>query len=310
MPAAFLLTSDHFEGPVGVLALLRTLPGGFRLAYLPHAPEIQSISGGAPGSLLFDACRSVVNLLEERIDLARFDLSIEASSELLDARNEAFRPSLPIQPPDTIQVDLTESEEAILSRMKSKTRYNIGLSRRRGVKIRRSGIADLPDWYALHRVTAMRDRIAIHPIEYYRALFELAADDDSVEIDLFMAESEGTQLAGNIVAQYAGTGYYLFGASANVGRNLMPTYGLQWAGIAHCRDSGCTTYDLWGIPPSDDPSHPMHGLYQMKSGFGGAVIHRAGAWDIPVRPLRYRAYRFAERIRNRYVKRRRRRGID
>jgi lipid II:glycine glycyltransferase (peptidoglycan interpeptide bridge formation enzyme) len=41
-----------------------------------------------------------------------------------------------IQPPRTIIVDITDSEEEILARMKQKTRYNIRLAEKRGVTVR------------------------------------------------------------------------------------------------------------------------------------------------------------------------------
>ena len=80
----------------------------------------------------------------------------------------------------------------------------------------------------------------------------------------------------------------------------MPTYALQWEGIKRAKEAGCISYDLGGIPPSDNPNHPMHGLYRVKTGFGGAIVHRAGCWDFPVRFVLYRFYSAAERLRGLY----------
>jgi lipid II:glycine glycyltransferase (peptidoglycan interpeptide bridge formation enzyme) len=78
---------------------------------------------------------------------------------------------------------------------------------------------------------------------------------------------------------------YLYGASSNEHRNLMAPYALQWAALRDSRDRGAVEYDLFGIPPTDDPAHPMHGLYRFKTGFGGDRIHRHGAWDRVFRPV-------------------------
>jgi lipid II:glycine glycyltransferase (peptidoglycan interpeptide bridge formation enzyme) len=43
---------------------------------------------------------------------------------------------------------------------------------------------------------------------------------------------------------------------------------------------GCDEYDLWGVPPDEDPTHPWRGLWQFKSGFNGELIAYAGAWDL------------------------------
>jgi lipid II:glycine glycyltransferase (peptidoglycan interpeptide bridge formation enzyme) len=83
----------------------------------------------------------------------------------------------------------------------------------------------------------------------------------------------------------------------------MPNYALQWRAIEDAVGSGCAWYDMFGIPPADDPSHPMHGLYRFKTGFGGSIVHRLGAWDAPVRPLAAGLFRLAERGRDVYFHR-------
>jgi lipid II:glycine glycyltransferase (peptidoglycan interpeptide bridge formation enzyme) len=61
--------------------------------------------------------------------------------------------------------------------------------------------------------------------------------------------------------------------------------------------AGCTQYDLFGIPPTADPKHPMAGLYLFKTGFGGMVIHRPGSWDFTYKPLVRRLFSLAEALR-------------
>ena len=77
----------------------------------------------------------------------------------------------------------------------------------------------------------------------------------------------------------------------------MPAYLLQWTAIQDAKRYGCPVYDFYGMPPTDDPSHPMHGLYLFKTGFGGTIVHRPGSFDVPVRPVMYKAYIVAERMR-------------
>jgi lipid II:glycine glycyltransferase (peptidoglycan interpeptide bridge formation enzyme) len=72
------------------------------------------------------------------------------------------------------------------------------------------------------------------------------------------------------------------------------------------KEAGCETYDLFGIPPSDDPGHPMAGLYRFKTGFGGKIIHRCGSWDYAYQPLRYALFSAAEKIRKKLRDKRKR----
>jgi len=63
------------------------------------------------------------------------------------------------------------------------------------------------------------------------------------------------------------------------------------------KEAGCRFYDLFGIPPNDDPDHPMAGLYRFKTGFGGRIIHRPGSWDYPYKKAVYALFNFAEALR-------------
>lgn len=50
-----------------------------------------------------------------------------------------FKANMNVLPSDTIVVDLCGTEEQIFASMKPKTRYNIGLARRKGVEVRDMG---------------------------------------------------------------------------------------------------------------------------------------------------------------------------
>jgi len=67
----------------------------------------------------------------------------------------------------------------------------------------------------------------------------------------------------------------------------MASYSLQWKAMMDAKAKGCLVYDLFGIPPNEDPNHPMAGLYRLKTGFGGKIIHRPGSWDYPCKPFSY-----------------------
>ena len=54
--------------------------------------------------------------------------------------------------------------------------------------------------------------------------------------------------------------------------------------LMDARATGMTTFDFWGIAPTDDPSHPWHGLSTFKRSFGGQPLERLGTWEIGVRP--------------------------
>ena len=71
----------------------------------------------------------------------------------------------------------------------------------------------------------------------------------------------------------------------------------QWAMIQASLAAGADVYDLRGITDTLDPDDPHAGLIQFKVGTGGEAVEYAGEWDLPLRPLLYRAFQAAMRRR-------------
>ena len=207
-----------------------------------------------------------------------------------------------VQPPDTVLLPLDKTEEELLSAMKPKWRYNIRLAEKKGVTVRAAGAESIDSFYKVFMETAARDRIAVHGKDYYKSLLELSADGAHVKTTLYIAEHEGETLAGIITLFTDTEAVYLYGASSDNKRNLMPAYLLQWTAIQDAKKFGSKVYDFYGIPPTDDEHHPMHGLYRFKTGFGGTVVHRAGSFDMPVKPFFYAFYILLEKLRAFYFK--------
>lgn len=280
-----------------VQVLYRRLPLGFNIAYIPRGPEVDWGDAAAVQSVLEQlkalAARPATLFLKIEPD------TVDDPALRQHFAQAGFVAGKPIQPPNTIIVDLSGSEEAILARMKSKTRYNIRLAQRKGVVVRRGTAADIDVYYALSRATAAREGFANHSLAYYRAVYACFAP---AHCALLLAEYQGQPLAGLMVFAWDGRAYYLYGASNNHHRNKMPTYLLQWAAIQWARASGCQTYDLWGIP--DAPPETLEaafttrrdglwGVYRHKRGYGGEVVRSPGAFDYVCRaqPHKWSAYR-------------------
>ena len=295
------------------LLLERSLPGGPSIAYIPYGPALPAgLPTPALTQLLAALAAALRNELSPSCFMVRFDL-IEPSAPPRPPGRPLRPAPLRIQPPDSIILNLTPPPETLLAGMHKKTRYNIRLAERKGVRIRRfsppQAAEPLGEWYRLYTETARRDRIALHTETYYRRLFEHAARIEArgappVRLNLYMAEHQGAPLAGIITARSGGRCLYLYGASGSLKRELMPNHLLQWRAITDARAEGAREYDFFGIPPDESPEHPMHGLRRFKIGFGGDIVHYLGAWDFPFSPLLYTLYTRAERFRARRTARR------
>ena len=253
-------------------------------------------------AIRFDPDVSFTN--PEDRDLFNYGMQLITYADRLKIRKN----SVDIQPPDSTLVDLTGTEKEILEKMHSKWRYNIRLSERKGVVIHRYLGNDInlsekiDKFYELTKITNARDGNASHSKAYYADLIkssaeEVAAGKDVPVISLYIAEHEGEEIASIMTLFSHDEAIYLYGASSNNKRNLMPNHLLQWTAMKDAKAYGSKYYDMYGMPPEGkDENHPMHGLYMFKANFGGKNIHRTGSWDIPLKAI-YHPYSAAEKLR-------------
>lgn len=273
----------------GVQILFRKLPLGFRIAYIPKGPV---------GKNWTDLWAQTDQLCREKKAIF---LRVEPDiweDQALDVGQifDGFIGDCPcIQPRRTIVVDLRNSEDEILARMKQKTRYNIHLAEKKDVKVEESD--DVDAFYNLMINTGERDQFGIHAKKYYTRALELFGKDGSGR--LFLASYQNLPIAGIIVFRRGKRTWYFYGASGELERNRMPTYLLQWEAMRWAKKNGCTEYDLWGVPDENldtleaNFETRMDGLwkvYRFKRGFGGELKRSAGAWDKVYQPMLYKLY--------------------
>ncbi len=201
-----------------------------------------------------------------------------------------------ILPINTIVVDLFPDEEIILLKMKPKTRYNIKLALKKGVEVHSAGIGGLDVWYELYKETAIRNGLHINDKVFFYSVFasKLESENDDVLVDLLVSYYDNRPLAAMFLLVSCQRATYLYGASSSERRDLMPTYALQWRAMQLAKSYGCIEYDMFGVAPNNDPSHPMYGLYKFKQGFGGTIYHQLGCWDYPFDEEKYNFVRAME----------------
>lgn len=289
------------------LLFLQHLNSNDCVAYVPYGPEIEP-SEEKQGVFLEELSESLRSYLPRECIAIRYDLnwrshwspdSDSSGGPWLGAPEKKYqefklnfdtnngnlvKSNSDILPANTIIVDLSVSEQEILFRMKPKTRYNIGLALRKGVDIRLGTIDDLKIWYDLYVETARRNGLYINDIHYFYSVFAAKMENDTlpVHLKLLIAYVDKVPLAAMFLLISSHRATYLYGASTSAMRNFMPTYAMQWRAIQIAKAYGCSEYDMFGIAPNAEPSHPMYGLYKFKIGFGGSVFHQMGCWDYPL----------------------------
>lgn len=189
---------------------------------------------------------------------------------------------------NTVRIDVTQSEEELLARMKQKTRYNLRLAQRKGVEVRVGDAGDYDLLYRMYAETSVRDGFAIREGDYYQRIWKLFGKAGMSQP--LIAEVDGEPVAAVILFAFGGSAWYLYGMSREAHREKMPNVLLQWEAMRWAKARGCREYDLWGAPDVFNETDSMWGVYRFKEGLGGTVTRGLGAWDYPVRPFLYHLY--------------------
>jgi lipid II:glycine glycyltransferase (peptidoglycan interpeptide bridge formation enzyme) len=207
------------------------------------------------------------------------------------------------QPQHTCCLDISTSNDILLSGMHSKTKYNIGLAERKGVTVTEEKNSDI--FWSLTKETTDRDGFVSHNEAYYRNMLALS------NVHQFTAWFDGQAIASVVCIFFGTAATYLHGASSNMHRNTMAPYLLQWKAMQAAKQAGCTVYDFWGIAPEASKGevsttfhtfswrvdHAFTGITRFKVGFGGYRVSYPAAFDVVLQPFVYALYRLVQRFR-------------
>ena len=283
------------------LIIKQTLPFGLCWLYSPRGPLIDFTNQQAL-KIFADDIAALAK--KHKAVFFRFDPGIDQKDEqyqqiLTNLGNlNAHNAHAHYQPESTLIVDLTKSEEQILSEMKPKGRYNIKVAERHNVAISHSDSShkesfqkDLKSFEELLIQTTKRDKFSGHSIEYYKNMIQILGSDKA---KLWLATYDGKTVAAAIVTYFNETATYYFGVSSNQYRNTMAPYLLHWKIMQHAKKTGYKYYDFFGIstpsktnPEDFDKDHPWASVTEFKLKFGGQRINYLPTQEITYKPLWY-----------------------
>lgn len=174
----------------------------------------------------------------------------------------------------------------------SKTRYNIRVAIKNGVEVKIVGKEMAKTFYEIMLETGMRDNFVTRPLSYFENMLDYMGENAR----LYMAYYEGKPIAGTLAIRYGNKVWYLYGASSNAYRNVMPNYLLQYEMIRWAVDTGCDIYDFRGVSGDLTPENPLYGLYKFKKGFSGELTEFIGEFELVTKPFVYKTMQKARHI--------------
>lgn len=311
-PWGRLVALDSSGKANAVIALTEYEGRGFRYLWAKHGP-VWLTPPTADAELAFrDALRSFVASRSPHIAFVRLHAHHEAPD---------LRPLLQsVTYDETVVVDLTPSEDEIMAAMgktgRKKLRRTLrdeGFLLTEERDISREGFEEL---YEIYRETAARDGFGIYPAEVYFSMLSTLGDSARLFVarrtdapDDDAAKTPGRAVSGRAVSWvistfYDGIGQDYYGASNAEGFETNAALRLKWHILMSLKAEGCERYDMMGVGSAKAPQ--LMGVRQFKLQFAEETTPVDPSWDVPVKPLTYRALSVALAAKRTLAKLRRR----
>jgi lipid II:glycine glycyltransferase (peptidoglycan interpeptide bridge formation enzyme) len=253
-------------------------------------------------------------MLNELLDLGEREncifIQLEPNIEKTNDKIYKFKnlepSSRPLLTKYTFILDLTLSEEEILKNMHPKTRYNIRLAEKKGVKIiEDNSDKSFEEYLRLTKETTKRQKFYAHDENYHKKMWEtLRVNKENINnrekltAHLLKADYNNETLATWILFVLGDTLYYPYGASSTSHREVMASNLIMWEAIKFGKKLGLKKFDLWGaLDKNPDTKDPWYGFHKFKEGYGAKHIEFLGSYDFIIRKNLYFVYTVLNNIR-------------
>lgn len=286
-----LLVLDSSEIIAAVLVIYNFFPFGIKYVYSSWGPVFASGSESKSGECL-DTLGKYFK------DSGCVFVRIEPIVLLNTKSIYKLRRVKDVSPSHTLVLDLTVSEDRIMSGIEKKTRYEIRQAQKNNLEVKEQKDFDI--FWSLMKKTASHDGFRTHSEEHYKKILE---SDSSVQLNAYY---HGQPIATAIFWQWDGVFTYLFAATDRNFSTLSAAYLIQWEAIKLAMSRGCVAYDFFGVAPKTtatnapydyDRKHRYAGFTKFKVGFGGQHQNFPGTYDLVLNPIKYYLYLLLRLIR-------------
>ncbi len=207
----------------------------------------------------------------------------------------------PLFPEWTQVLDLTKSEDELMKKLKSKTRYNIRLATKKGIVIKeQSDDQGFKIFLKLYFETCRRQHYYGHDESYHHIIWKHLKKKIA---HILIAHYNGEPLAAYELFYFNKRFYYPYGGSSIKYREVMASNLLMWEAIKLGKKLGAAEFDMWGsLPPhSDSNKSSWGGFTRFKEGYSTHYRQFTGSYDLVVKPTLYKIYSLAHKIRSVYL---------
>lgn len=263
-------------------------PTPFLIGYLPKGP--------LPSREIIDFLKKIGQ--KEKVIFFKLEPNVvKKEGESTNFQKLDLVKGKPIFTKYTSVIDLCLSEEELLARISSKTRYNIRLSQKHRVIVREDNSPQtFKQYLKLLLETTKRQGFYAHNEKFHQTQWRLLKQAGIPH--LLVAKYENQYLAAFLLFVFKNTLYYPYGASTREHKELMAPTLLMWEAIRFGKRMGLKKFDLWGdIEPNPPPGHPYYGFHRFKEGFSPKLVEFIGTYDLVINPLLYQIYKLSDFLR-------------
>jgi lipid II:glycine glycyltransferase (peptidoglycan interpeptide bridge formation enzyme) len=216
-------------------------------------------------------------------------------------------PGLKISPkvafyPYSYVVDLTKTDDELLAAMHPKTRYNIKIANRYGVKVEENTTdAGFEIYLKLLFDTTKRQGFYLHSEKYHRDLWKTLKTSGIPHI--MTASYQGKVLSAFMLFTLKDKLFYPYGASLDTNREVMAPTLLMWECIKYGKTNKYKSFDMWGsLGPDAKESDQGFGFHRFKQGYGGQLVQFVGTYDQVVDKKLYKLYNLLDHYRWKFLR--------
>lgn len=223
-------------------------------------------------------------------DVFKKDSPAYVFPNLIPSAKSAFYPHSHI-------VDLTKSEDELFASLHPKTRYNIRLANRYGVRVDEvTTDSGFEIYLKILFDTTGRQGFYLHSPEYHRHLWRILKKSSIPHI--FIASHQNVPLAAFMFFVFKDKFYYPYGGTLDQNRQVMAPNLLMWEAIKFAQSKNLKTFDMWGsLGPDAREGDPGFGFHRFKQGYGGELKEFIGSYDLVINPNLYYLYHLVDKTR-------------
>lgn len=262
----------------------------YTIGYLPKGPDINK-----------DMLEKLWRLgKKENCIFIQLEPNVEKNNKKYNFKN-LYKSSHPLFTKYNFVLDLTKTEEELLKNMHHKTRYNIKIAEKKGVKVSEDNSEKAFEEYLhLSKETTTRQKFYAHTEKYHRILWKTlsSAKNNPLSIHLLKATLNNETLVAWILFALGDTLYYPYGASSSKHRDVMASNLMMWEAIRFGKKLGLKKFDMWGaLGENPDKNDPWYGFHKFKQGYGARHVEYVGSFDFVIDKKLYTLYKLMNKLR-------------